>query len=158
MIRFTIFAIIEDKGWTNKSGSPLVISLWLLAGPVPVSGQACGMRLSGSLLCFLFPPLPSCHIPGQTNNSAVQLNTNCQANSTSISVCGRGQSSHSCVKYYPSVGTEVSSDHFKYVLRRHGGGWLSARSAVNCVDSEWVSNPVLSLFGFGNLCGRWRAY
>lgn len=53
------------------------------------------------------------------------------------------QSLHSCVKYYPSAGTEVSCDHFKYrVLWRHGGGWLSGWSSVHCVASAGTSNHV----------------
>ncbi len=51
--------------------------------------------------------------------------------------------SNSCVKYYPSAGTEVSSDHFICrVLRRHGGGSLSGWSSVHCVASEGASNHV----------------
>lgn len=58
-------------------------------------------------------------------------------------MCGRGQSLHSCVKYYPSAGIEVSSDHIKYhVLQRHGGGRLSGWSSVHCVASEGASNHV----------------
>lgn len=53
------------------------------------------------------------------------------------------QSLHSCVKYYPSAGTKVSSDHFKYcVLRRHGGGSLSGWSSIYCVAGEGASNHV----------------
>lgn len=110
------------------------------------------MSLSGSLLCFLFPSVPSCHFLGQTNNLAVELNANYQGNGVRPGVRGRGRSPHSCVKYYPSAGIEVSSDHFKHrVLQRPGGGRLSGWSSVHCV-SPATERPITSYFEVDRLC------
>lgn len=50
------------------------------------------------------------------------------------------QSFRSCVKYYPSAGTEVISDHFEYcVLWRNWGGCLSGWTKVYCVAREGSS-------------------
>lgn len=63
----------KDIDWTNKRGSSCYFSLiagWLRSR----LRSSRGMSLSGSLLCFLFPPLPSCHFPGQTNKTAGRTN------------------------------------------------------------------------------------
>lgn len=114
LIRFTIFVNVRTQGgWINKKKPLLVISLWLLTGSLPVSGQACGMSSSGSLLCFLFPPLSSCYFPWQTNNPAVKLDADCQGNDASLGERSP-RSPHSCVKYYPCAWDwKVSDDHFE---------------------------------------------
>lgn len=140
--KFTISMILRIQTEQTKK-APLVFSLWLLAGSAPVSGQAHGMSLSGSLLCFLFPPLPSCHFPRQTNNSLVQCNTVKVTEKSLVWVDG-AQSFRSCVKYYPSAGTEVISDHFGYcVLWRNWGGCLSGWTKVYCVAREGASSIVI---------------
>lgn len=145
-IRFTISVNVGMwGGWiNNKKKPPLVISLWLLTGSLPVSGQACGMSSSGSLLCFLFPPLSSCHFPWQTNNPAVKLDADCQGNSVSLGERSP-RSPHSWVKYYPCA-CGLRGERRSLWIVVYSGGAAEADCLVAGAAAAARERPITSWF------------
>lgn len=98
------------------------------------------MELVCQVVCYVSYFLLCRHVTSLGKQTTPQSNSTPTVKVTTAASVNGAWSSHSCVKYYPSAGTEVSSYHFKYcVLRRRAGGRLSGWSSFS---GEGASNHV----------------